>query len=29
VRPGDEIEIVVDRDRMHYFDPDTGLAIRG
>lgn len=29
VRPGDEIEIVVDRERMHYFDPDTGLAIRG
>jgi multiple sugar transport system ATP-binding protein len=29
VRPGDEIEIVVDRERMHFFDPDTGLAVRG
>jgi multiple sugar transport system ATP-binding protein len=29
VRPGDEIEVVIDRDRMHFFDPSTGLAIRG
>jgi multiple sugar transport system ATP-binding protein len=29
VRPGDEIEIVVDRERMHFFDPETGLAVRG
>jgi multiple sugar transport system ATP-binding protein len=29
VRPGDEIEVVVDRERMHFFDPATGLAVRG
>jgi len=29
VRSGDEIEVVVDRERMHFFDPETGLAIRG
>jgi multiple sugar transport system ATP-binding protein len=29
VRPGDDIEIVVDRERMHFFDPDTGIAVRG
>jgi multiple sugar transport system ATP-binding protein len=29
VRPGDDIEIVVDRERMHFFDPHTGLAVRG
>ena len=28
VRPGDEIEIVIDRERMHFFDPGTGLAVR-
>ena len=29
VRPGDDIEIVVDRERMHFFDPETGRAVRG
>jgi len=28
VRPGDEIEVVVDTERMHFFDADTGAAIR-
>ena len=26
---GDEIEVVVDTSRMHFFDPDTGAAIYG
>jgi multiple sugar transport system ATP-binding protein len=29
VRIGDDIEVVVDTERMHFFDPDTGNAIRG
>jgi multiple sugar transport system ATP-binding protein len=29
VRTGDEIEVVVDAERMHFFDPETGEAIRG
>ena len=28
VRAGDEIEIVIDRERLHFFDPETGLSIR-
>ncbi len=29
VHMGDEIEIAVDVERVHYFDPDTSMAIRG
>jgi multiple sugar transport system ATP-binding protein len=28
VRMGDEVEIAVDVERVHYFDPETSLAIR-
>lgn len=28
VRPGSEIEVAVDTDRLHVFDPATGAAIR-
>jgi multiple sugar transport system ATP-binding protein len=27
VRPGDQIELAVDTGTIHFFDPDTGLAI--
>jgi multiple sugar transport system ATP-binding protein len=27
VRAGDQIEVVVDTERIHFFDPDTGIAI--
>jgi multiple sugar transport system ATP-binding protein len=29
VRRGDQVEVVVDVERVHWFDPDTGEAIRG
>jgi multiple sugar transport system ATP-binding protein len=28
VRAGDDIAVVVDRERIHFFDPETGLTIR-
>lgn len=28
VRAGNPVQIAVDAERLHYFDPDTGLAIR-
>jgi multiple sugar transport system ATP-binding protein len=29
VKPKDQIEVVIDTERMHFFDPGTGAAIRG
>src|SRR5690606_26032093 len=29
VRPGDRIELVVDTERIHFFDPDDGSGIYG
>ena len=28
VKVGDEIQVVVDTERMHFFDPTTGIAVR-
>jgi multiple sugar transport system ATP-binding protein len=28
VRPGDQVEVVVDTERIHFSDPQTGVAIR-
>jgi multiple sugar transport system ATP-binding protein len=28
VRAGDQVEVVVDTERMHLFDPETGNTIR-
>ena len=28
-REGEPLELVVDVDRLHFFDPETGLAVGG
>jgi multiple sugar transport system ATP-binding protein len=29
VRPGDHVELAIDRERIYLFDPDTGAIVRG
>jgi multiple sugar transport system ATP-binding protein len=28
IRPGDEVEVALDVERLHFFDPETEVALR-